>query len=73
MYSYLAGRNGLQSYPMCAYLSPRIIVYGPQKSVSQYAERCFVGGDVARTHLHQQGVIRLKWQHTAAKMEEDNR
>ena len=31
------------------------------------------GGDVARTHLHQQGVIRLKWQHTAAKMEEDNR
>lgn len=68
MYSSFAGRNGLQSYQMCAYLSPRIIVYGPLKSVSQYAKRCLVGGDVARTHLHQQGVIRLKWQHTAAKM-----
>lgn len=44
-----------------------------KKSVSQYAKRCLVGGDVVRTHLHQQGVIRLRWQHTAAKMEEDNR
>lgn len=73
MYSYLAGRGGLQSYSMHANLSLRIIVYGSLKSVSQYAKRCLVGGDVARIHLHQQGVIRLKWQHTAAKMEEDNR
>ena len=58
---------------MHAYLSLRTIVFGSPKSVSQYAKRCLVGGDVARTHLHQQGVIRLKWQHTAAKMEEDNR
>lgn len=68
MYSYLAGRNGLQSYQICAYLSPRIIVYGPLKSVSQYAKRCLVGGDVARTHLHQLGNVRPQNQQTTAKM-----
>ena len=68
MYSSFAGRNGLQSYPICAYLSPRIIVYGPLKSVSQYAERCLVDADVVLTNLHQQGNIRPKSQHTNAKM-----
>ena len=59
---------GLQSYPMCAYLLPRIFVYGPLKSVSQYAGRCFVGGDMARTHLHQLGNVRPQNQQTTAKM-----